>query len=136
MNKAAKMANILKFIEDNDVDFLDSSYIIHGMDDKRVRSVLFGIYGVLMTNQFILVFGEYDLTLILLTASGNFNEVFRKIPYKDIGVISVRNAIFYKILSFSTPDENFRIRCSKKVIGMGWQKDNLETCLNLPMFVE
>lgn len=117
MNKSSKMENIMAYIEEQDIDYLDSSYVLFGrMDAKGISSALFGITGLILSKQFIIVFGKEHLTLILLTQTGDFKEIYREIPYDDIFHSSVKKGMLFATLKFHTGDEVFKIKCNKKYL--------------------
>ncbi len=133
MNQSTKLENVLDYVKAHDIDFTDSKYVLYGRTDASNTSLfLFGGLGALSMKQYIMIFGENYLTLILLSMSGDFKESFTTISYDDIFDISFKKGILTNLFIFYTDKEKIKIRCNKKVIGMHWQSTNMQSCLAHP----
>lgn len=134
MNQSTKLENVINFVKAHDIDFTDSKYVLYGRTDAaNIRLFLFGGLGALSMKQYIMILGESHLTLIRLSIKGDFKENYLVISYDDIYDISFNEGLITNVFTFYTENEKLKIRCNKKILGMHWQKTNMDACLNHPV---
>lgn len=137
MNQATQLENIINFVKTHEIDFTDSKYVLYGRTDAtNISLFLFGGRGALSMKQYIMILGESHLTLILLSMKGDFKEDFPVISYDDIFDISFNEGVFTNVFIFYTENEKLKIRCNKKILGMHWQRANMDSCLKHPVIIK
>ncbi|MCF1616693.1 hypothetical protein LQF63_03330 [Tetragenococcus koreensis] len=137
VNKSIKLENIIAYVKEHDIDFIDSKYVLYGrMDTSALNLFLLGGLGALTMKQFVIIFGENQLTLILLTLPGDFKEKAMTILYEDIFKITFKEGILVDVFTFYIEDRKFKVKCNKKIVGMSWQSENLKTCLEHPIMTK
>lgn len=134
MNNSMKLENTTAYVKKHNLDYLSSKYVLYGRKDATaIDSFLLGAFGALTMKQYIIIFGEDQLTLILLSMTGDLKEKFIVISYNDILDISFKKGTIASTFIFYTKEEKHKIKCNKKVIGMHWQSENLKACMEHPI---
>lgn len=130
MSRASKEEDIKALVSEIDPSIQVGQNFVYGYTDASLMTSL--VYGnlaaVMGMEYFIVVFTENRLLMLKINMGGSLTGNYGMILYSDIESFKVRKGLMQYILTVQITGEKkkLKLKSNKKMLGMGWQKSNLE----------
>lgn len=131
MSRASKEEDIKALVAEIDPNIELNQNFVYGYTDASIMtSLTYGnLAAVMGMEYFIVVFSDDQLIMLEVSMGGGLTGNYGMIKYSDIETFKVRKGLIQYIITVKITGEKkkLKLKSNKKMLGMGWQKANLES---------
>lgn len=108
---------------------VEQNFIYGYTDASLMTSLTYGNLAAVMGMEYsIIVFAKDRIFLLEVSMTGGLTGEYGVIMYSDVESFKVRKGLIQYIITLKLVGEKkkLKLKSNKKILGMGWQKANLE----------